>query len=1276
MKQHAAENNCRNSFSAAAAQSGNAWEVLDLSTHGFIEASAGTGKTYTIERLVCRILARPEETPWKRPVGLDEILIVTYTEKAAAELRGRIRAVIEQMLSALDGRQAGDADITALINAGRGDAAALQNHLERCLTQFDRAAIHTIHSFCNRYLGAYAFESGRTVDAEIGDAQEVARRAARAVARSSVREMEVRGPGTVAGLLEAWGLTAGTLIELLAQIAGAWNPSRGDAILPNVNEQDFAAALRSFHNRFCTGSPETHPFVKNFNADSLKNGLRLARRPQAPWIEERAAFIRLLLSMPAVQDSASFSAWIQQRWNDKKDKQYNGLAGFFITSSRTFEEMSPVVGEKDGASFDEFIRGIETLRSLASHVRYQPLMDLIAKTHEKLAEFKQRSNLVTYDDIIASMHAALGCGKTSAGGGQIPPLLALLRRQFRYGIIDEFQDTNRMQWDIFRRIFMDDNEGRPADERGCMYVVGDPKQSIFSFQGADVTVYMRALRDIRLSSVNSRNVGIRLDRNFRSSPEMISAHNAIFSMEDWFVWEDAGDDIEPPRYHNVGAGKPANSPCYTRDSGWPQAAVVLRRLYAGGGEGDGDGTKDGNKSVKAHRLASWITSWICHLTGRDDDGETPMKMPERDGIVRLSDVCILVEKHAEAIPVMQCLRQSGIPFSKQRNDGLFRSEECLYLMAVLDAIDKPENPKAIRAAFLTPFFGHTADEFAENEDLFGEYWRADMGMLRAWSVPARRCEWGRMFGAIYRESGIFARVGCEDDGKLRVAALRQLRSYCLRELIDKHLTLAQCIVRLRSLYAGSIKEAEEEDIFHRETDGDAVQILTMHSAKGLEFPVVFIAGGAGENRRDQRYLALRNGRGGTDFWIGTGAGKQLFERQRDCEQRRLYYVAMTRAKYRLFVPVWDNPRSNKAKNSASCRFLSRCLEQAAARLSDPSLIAFDTRPMSGSAAAYRGGAAAAVPAEEIIGDFDRRSAQIGQHPPLARTTVRLSYSSMTRLAERFGVRITGGSDERHETPLDAQEEEELRNEILPPGAVSGEALHAIFETADFGHWARLDSAACAHEDPACRETVERCLTQFGLLAGDASDEKRIRCAAGYAWNSLKAAAVDPFPGASVPIVLGEIERRQRMAEVEFHFVFGRDGAPFNAGSRAAGWVRGFVDLVFEHEGRYYILDWKSNWLAGKDYSAEKITADMELHRYDVQYKVYACALDHWLGRKLGAAYDRANHFGGVMYFYVRGTQAGRGDTGVWAQRPSDEQLQTEWPAFLRQQIYASTRRLS
>jgi exodeoxyribonuclease V beta subunit len=1203
----------------------NVWETIDLSRHGTIEASAGTGKTFTIENLVVRLLTQPSGDERGGFLDIDRILVVTYTEKAAAELRSRIRGALEQRIGVAP--DAFDPHI---------------EHLRTCLTRFDQAAIHTIHSFCSRYLSAHAFESGSVFGAALVDMSDITREAVNQVLRGELLETGLVDAETLSRRLQEWDVdSVEQLSATMAGVAARLCEGRGDVLRPTRDLPRTDSRYRALREFGGASASAVESFTRNWG--DIKQLLGLKRAPRG--LQDKLAVLRALLTLPEAASPADALRIMSGEQfapllKSSAHEYFLPVASHTSDDCRPIDEVVRALNGTGPADFGEFLGCLDELcssvRESSETERLAGLRDLIAATRAHIRTGKTRSRGLTYDDMIVDMHRAVLAPDS--------PLLSVLRQRFRYGVIDEFQDTNRQQWRIFRAIFAEGTA--PTDAPRCLYVVGDPKQSIFSFQNADVAVYHAAVADLAGRGAQSLPLSV----NYRSSTAMVDACNALFS-DEWFGAASSG----------IGYTPVSARPSAVQDEWTDSAPDELRRpvVFARLTPAPLSGASP-TKPAKAARLAAWTRDIIAYLV-TPVNGVTPMRIPtsREDPCLRnlrAGDIAILVEKHAEALPVMGLLRQAGIPYTKQRNAGLFASDDCLSVILLLDAVDRPHDATRVGKALLSAFFGYSPADLAHTPDTWDDRWAEDVDKLRAWSTLAGRAQWGRLFGAVFADSRLMQVLRNDPEQSLRSAAFKQLRGYCVRRLVDGRTTLEDLVKELRRFNSEVQSPAEEEDLFNKETEGEAVKILTMHSSKGLEFPVVFVAGGKGNPKKTAVPYSLPNDVGGNDVWL-SGLAKATIEELHASELRRLYYVALTRAQYRLFVPLWDEPDANTGliesrydSGSASKTFLARHCHDALAR--HPELFAVCATPPRVNPAPVSGRQFARVPTHE---DAGLTTATVSAVPPSQRMTVQRSYSGLVRT-----VMPQPGANEVHDAPA---VHPAMRREALTPGAATGDALHALLEQADFAQWRSFGSAEEACDDTSIVASVQACLGDRRILHVEAAARTRqIHAAISCVWHSLAAHVPDPAGGP--PIILGDIATHERMREAEFHFVFDRDGVPFPNPTvlLVGGWMLGFMDLMFRHNSRYYVLDWKSNWLAD-GYDAAAIGANMAHHRYDVQYRVYSLAIHNWLSQRM-ADYRAEAHFGGVVYVYLRGARAGRSDCGVWSMRPSIDELTSTWPREL------------
>lgn len=1048
------------------------FETIDLHRHGVIEASAGTGKTYTIENLVLRLLK-------EQNLKIEEILVVTFTEKAAGELKERIRLQLD----------------TAVKNE---NDSARRSSLEDNLNNFDRAAISTIHGFCNRIINEFPFACGSSFETELADQETVLDR------------------------------------QLKTQMRGPWKQRFGDGL-------------------------------ENLIRDCL---------------------VKLNLNLV------------------KSD--------MVLELTRKY---SPEFG-------DRLISGSEAGETAAKLFIEQIVKDL----HKESRRDMREQGLISYNEMVLRVWESLS--------NPASDLCGHLRKRYRYGIIDEFQDTNPGQWLIFKEIFLKSRIYGKAENR-FLYLVGDPKQAIYAFQGSDVNTYFSACKAVLAADGKTYS----LKDNYRSGRKMVDAFNVLFSGEEWFQTEDIS-------HIDAGFGrsdkqKPEWKKTDTPETG--KAPVII---------GDFSGIKKvGNKRKAAGR---WITDHIKKLIR-----EQPFEIPDGQGKFRplnYGDMGILAQKHSESDEVCKTLSAAGIPFARYKQNGLFQTADALEWFYLLDAVSNPDNTAAVGKALLTPFFGFRPD------DLSSRAGTAVRDRILKWNELAIQKRWARLFAVIDDETRVRERLLFLPEPLRRLANLRQLMDYTLKCLEEEGLCFADAVRRLYGLYHKTVTVSDDENHLGTESEKPGVRVMTIYASKGLEFPVVFLMGGGSGTKSSSGYLEIRRKEGGRDFHITTEnkEAKEQMNAQKDEELRRLFYVALTRARFKIYIPKFDNvsapPDSNTKKNvkSASEKFLSWCLNKAA-----------DTSPLfqydRGREAGEQKDPAdekekpvhcgAENTAEQILTELLKRESPANQtiYQRETNTPVRhpfqTSYSALAHEGGRDSLSIEG----RHNRDGAPEQTAVKQTFSLPGGTATGNMLHEIMEHISFTD---------VYRSPDPRQLPDKIMdvirnrmrayniTEFYLMEVQA-----------ILWNTLRA----ELPGPDDGFCLGEITEHR--AEMEFHFSFNRNGDLFPRG-RTEGYIIGYIDLLFRRNERYYLLDWKSDTLP--DYSEMAIQKCMQERHYDIQQALYCIAVHRWLGSII-PGYNPEIHFGGTIYAFMRGIRPGT-DKGFSVMHPSRQMLENDFPEKIKELI--------
>lgn len=1164
-------------------------EVLDplgfpLQGCRLIEASAGTGKTWTIAALVLRLVAGHGCTP--RAPG--EILVMTFTKAATRELSDRIRARLVEAAACFRGAPppAGDALLPGLLAAFPEGAARQQAawRLAMAAEAMDDAAVHTIDAWCQRMLREHAFDSGCLFDEEL-QADETSRRA-EAVRDYWRQQVYPLDDDTLAAVLAQWkdvdalARDVGPLLDKPLP-AGAGQGRLAEVLARAAGER--AAALAA-----------------------LKTGWVGRTEAMLDWLEPIWA-VKKHAAADSVPKPAKGREWIGnlRSWatdpaleRPKLGKGEEWFPGRAIRERLAEAGLALAVP----ACFDDFealLQQLDQLPTAAPALR----LHAAAQVAARLQQAKAEAGTFGFADLLARLDAALD---EARHGERARRLRERILAQYPVALVDEFQDTSPVQLRIFDRLY------RIADDdpRHTLLLIGDPKQAIYGFRGADIHSYLLARR----ATEGRHHV---LDRNHRSTAALVGAVNALFERAEQrpgdgaFLFREALPFI-PVRARGRAEHFTA-APALTL-----VADETLRpkkdslRLYA---------------ALAAERIVGWLND---PGAGFDEDGQ-----PRRR--VQPADIAVLVRNGGEAEAVRAALRRRGVPsVYLSDKDSVFRSPEAADLLRLLHAVAAPRDVRLARAALATTLVGLPLPELLA---LAGDDERFD-----------RACERLQQLQAVWKSQGVLA--------MLRQALHRfDLPARWLAAADERRLTnvlhLAELLqaagvdgeqALLRWL-GQQIHDAEvgDERVLRLESDADLVKVVTVHKSKGLEYPLVLLPFAAHVRDADDDTLLLPGDDGPALVLAPTPAQRAEAARERLREELRLLYVALTRARHALWVGVAGlQVGSGKVytwhRSAIGCLVSGPDEQPPAQRLADlQALAGADTVVERLPAAdelprppvtplAPRGGVPALVAAPAYRAAFDRDWA-ITSYSALVRGAAALPPAVVVR-----GVRDDEPAEAGAE-PLPPAVAADAPWHRFPRGALAGNFLHDQLE------WLAGEGFALADEPALQAALARRCERQgWGHRADDVQ-----------AW--LARVCRTPLPPLAAP--LAALATQQ--AEMEFwfpsdglqaerldalcraHVLPGRARAPLPPRA-LRGLLMGFADLVFEHRGRYWVLDHKSNALGAGDaaYTPAAMEAAMLEHRYDVQAALYLLALHRLLRVRLGPAYDPARQLGGALYLFLRG----------------------------------------
>ncbi|MHB8788343.1 MAG: exodeoxyribonuclease V subunit beta [Desulfobulbaceae bacterium] len=1157
--------------------------TIPLAGRQLIEASAGTGKTFSLALLFLRLIL-------EQGLEVEQILVVTFTNAATEELRGRIRARLREALDLLEGVPAGkEGDILADLLASLPDPGEARRRLADTLTRMDEAAIHTIHGFCQRMLQDQAFEADTPFAVEFIESEQLLRRE---IVEDFWRQRFYRAAAEEA----EWA-------------AACWQDP--DRLLQDL--QGFLAR------------PEVAyvPAVTALELQALRErAADLWQRVRSAWLRDREAVIAIL------EDDSCLSR--------DRSKGYGGesLAGIV-------EGMEQLAGGENMAWL--LPKGVELLAASVMACKLKgkkiqpvhPYFTLFDEWHRLHCEFsratraytlaeahrflrselgrrKQEQNVLYFDDQLSRLAEALA-------GKEGPPLARRIRARFRVALVDEFQDTDPLQYRIFQGLF-----GRAPDPG--LFMIGDPKQSIYSFRGADIFAYIRARRETPAGAAHT------MDTNYRSTPAMVRAVNRLFGRREHFVF------AEIP-FYPVRPGLAADKGQLLVEGAVPaplQVQMLPLSLAAANKPRIA-------KEQATEAAAAWTAREIARLLrlGRSN------KATIGDAPLGGGDLAVLVRTHREAEQVRRALAGLNIASVYYSQDSVFATDEARQLHQLLAALLDLSDGAQVGNALVTDLFG--LDSFAlhglrSDQLRWGEAIAEFAEYHQRWS---RAGVMAMLHHLLHRRQVVSRLVG-QSGGE------RKLTNFLhLAELLQA----AAGRYRMDELvrwFSRQIHEPEPEAASQQlrlESDGDLVKIVTIHKAKGLEYPLVFLPflWNARPVRADRIFAFHGPGREGQDsrLYVDLGSGLtenyRRAERERLAEDLRLLYVAMTRARCCCYfcwgmvnsleetALAWLLHRGDGEENGVAPGLTEERIRADLAGLnSGQGLLDFLPWPV--------------VEAEKM-----EKAGQRRHLPAPARFTGRIDTSwavtSYSRLVA--GEEAASFQAEAGETDFRSGKEEGLSAFTFPRGAEAGTLLHGLLEQIDLQE---LEATGAA-------ELVADLLHRGGLAPHWAPLVRQ--------WLAQVADTV-LMPGNDLR--LGLLRSDDRLPELGFHFALADlEQEALNAllrehsvppltmpQARVRGLMKGYIDLVFRHQGRYYLADYKSNYLGGTyaDYRHENLARAMAGHRYDLQYLIYCVALHRYLGRRL-PGYDYDRDFGGAFYLFLRGMHPDLGSgSGVWHALPS------------------------
>ncbi len=1213
-----------------------------------IEASAGTGKTYTLAALYLRlVLGHGGACGFDRALMPPEILVVTYTNAATEELRDRIRRRLAEAAAFFRRQGQGDAWLQVLraeFDASEWPGQAFR--LEQAAQWMDEAAVYTIHAWCQRMLRQHAFDSGSLFDLTLQtDNQELLLECACDYWRSFFCHLAA---ADLAHVLEQINCT--TPLDLLECVKPLLNlaPQTAADPLPLLQQRqrDIEDARRVWLSDFDTAVTRIQQAHQNKTLNN--NKYRAASLDE--WLRQLHDWVYGAGMLPQTDALQKLSA--------------TGLAAGCAKNKTAPQH--PAYN-----ALDQLRARLETYTTIRCTVLYHASADI----RRRWQQARQQQAFVNFDDLLTRLQTAL-----YAPGYE--GLAEVVRQQYPVALVDEFQDTDPVQYAIFKRIYR-------AQADAALIMIGDPKQAIYAFRGADLHTYLTARQHIEPNRYNLPDI-YTLATNYRSTAGVVQAVNQLFGAagtyaEGPFLFKDKipfeAVAAQGRAEQLILEGRPVSGLTF-----WQVSQTDPLKL----------GEETGFRARMANAAASAIVRWL------NAAGQAPAEAGFRSATgpleaLKPADLAILVRNVTEARVMRQALARRGIrSVYLSDKDSIFASAEAEDVLRLLRACAEPEQDRLLRAALATAVLARPLAEL----DLLNQ----DEQVLEDTVEQFRRYRhiWQRqgvlsMLRTLLMDFGTPARLLADPQGERSLTNLLHLSELLQAAAVE--LDGEQALIRWLSNQRAAPSGESDEQVLRLESDAACVKVITIHKSKGLEYPLVllpFIAAAASSRRSRIPGARFHDADGRLQhIFDPTPEEQEAADQERLAEDLRLLYVALTRARHAVWVSAAVvETRGNRQKSdpprlsgldyllgrgqSMTVDLLAASLTALAAASPDDIALAPlpeattdvyipattplqlqpvrrikpHTIPCDWQITSYSGIVAGS---RHDQGQEGVKSEEEGEKAK------NLHLPPPSSLLTPYEVFETTGADNTLAAPDSAAEDQlqeagrvapAIQSRAAPGagihafarGAEAGTFLHGLLEwaaAAPFADVLRHPEALITHVtrictlrdwtdwvDPLCDWLVQLLQTPL-QLTGDAISLAQLPCEAYQPemeflleLATLEIAALDQVVHAA--IVPGA--RRPRLQAGYFNPI--------------RGMLKGFIDLVFEHQGRYYVLDYKSNYL-GEDVAAyhhAAMQAAVLEHRYDIQLVLYSLALHRLLKIRL-PDYDYDRHVGGAVYLFLRGVQA-------------------------------------
>ncbi len=1120
---------------------------VPLADKNLIEASAGTGKTYSVAIMVLRLILEND-------IHINQILMVTFTKAAVAELEERIRRFVRFAHRYADGENIDDPSIKAIVDAVAQEKGMeyVQQKLNSAVINLDETAVLTIHSFCQQTLTEFAFETNQLFNVEmLSDLNPVLEEAAQKFWRENITGMH----SNLLSLMLDRGLSIPSIMNVVKNhLDGKLFYGFDKSQTYSLDKNKQTELSDSIVNAKAEVESHRHSIAEAITRDldelrSKCDGNRYAKKAFSPLLYEANAVINLII--------------------EKRDTGY--VKDIF---EPYLENINRIV-----SSEEIYTDRCNTCLNYVYNFAIQEISKLVDRKKVQL-------NQMTFDDVITKLYFALNHDNPNPAKQKLQQdLIRQMQWKYKAVFIDEFQDTDNLQYQIFKKAF---------GTNTILFFIGDPKQSIYAWRKADIETYFEARRNV--------DHQYSMQTNFRSSKNLVTALNHFFLPYERFdtFYYNAEGNVESSAITYI----PVTTPKQSKKGEMEYAGepVVPVSIY-----------KDSNKANLGKEMVKQISDLLNNpeysIQGRR---------------IKPSDIGILVRSNKHAFEIKSALSRVNIPAVTVTDTKVLQSLEAQELVYVLDAILNHTRAKVNRV-LTTSFINWTPDEILRlDEDVIIERFRNYLLKWQEAGIYAALTDFIHGF-QIQR----YLLSSHTENGERIITNFYHLMEVLYRTENRQHFGPAELLDWLK-INRNKPESSDDEMVQRIESDEEAIRIVTIHRSKGLEYNIViapsldFVIRSQKEDK--DKIIGVRNESGNYISLKREEADaqmEQLYQKQSEQENRRLLYVALTRAVYKCFI---YNNTWHYYKNSTLKTFLDAInLEETQGLIEE--IPALETTPK-----AYR------PEKENKQFPLEARNFQLAH-----RNWTQTSYSGLAAHPEYI---------KRENYTLKEDDYDDFVFRELTKGAKTGTFIHHIFENIDFSDAGKWEFA------------IERAIGRF------VPDKKEVYPEKIEAF--LKQVLQTKIDTDTQQFKIADISHSELLHEMEFDFPMElfpiktlekliENGItvknPEEFPQQIEGIMTGFVDLFFRHNGKYYVLDWKTNYLGPKleDYSPKAVTQAMSDNNYHLQYLIYSYAVKLYLEHRLGDSFDYERDFGGAIYLFVRGMRNGQ-NTGIYFSKPSVEQM--------------------